>query len=276
MFLFCFARGDKLALKETKYVHNKSFLSLVGCDDNGYIIKLVTMKTVRNSNIDCDDKSEFAHYDSKMVEALSRARNKIFDLAMCNSWDYFFTGTLDKTKYDRYDLEKYHKDLTKMIRNFNSYHNANIKFLFIPEKHKDGAWHIHGLLSGVPDSELYRFKIGDKMSADIVKEISRGKAVFNWKRYSDKFGFCDLTVPDNRVAINKYITKYVSKELFNSMSELGAHLYYRSRGLYEPIKIKEGFMSCNDIKPTFESEYCVVYELPYDAVILEKIKSAFL
>lgn len=263
-----------MPLREQKYLYNKSYLSLIGCAENGYIIKLVTMKTVRNSNIACDEIRETEHYDFKLDESVARARTKIFDLAMCNSWDYFFTGTLSPDKYNRFDLEKYHKDFCNMICNLNSYHKCNIKFLIIPERHADGAWHFHGLLSGVPESELQQFKLGDKMGKDIAELVKKGEKVFNWSRYSKKFGFCSLGEVKSRVAVNKYITKYVTKDLQKTVSDVGAHMYYRSRGLAEPLKIKEGFMSGIDIKPTFENDYCAITELEYSEELLQILQNA--
>lgn len=264
-----------MPLKERKYVHNKSYLYVIGCAENGRKIKLVTMKTVRNSNVVVDDAAaDTLHYDFKLSESIYRARTKIYDLAMCNAWDYFFTGTLSPDKYDRYNLEKFHKDFTRMIANYNNNHNCNIKFLVIPERHKDGAWHIHGLLSGVPESELQQFHVGDKMGKDIAELVKKGENIFNWQRYADKFGFCSLGEVKSRVAVNKYITKYITKDLQMTVSDVGAHMYYRSRGLAEPIKIKEGFMSGCDIKPTFENDYCSVTELDYSEELSQILQNA--
>lgn len=41
--------------------------------------------------------------------SLSRARRNVLALALCNDWKYFATFTLDKTKYDRYNLEVWKK-----------------------------------------------------------------------------------------------------------------------------------------------------------------------
>lgn len=49
-------------------------------------------------------RDEFASNEEKLENSLSRSRNKVFEYAYCNDWEYFVTMTLDKTKYDRYDL----------------------------------------------------------------------------------------------------------------------------------------------------------------------------
>lgn len=249
-----------MPLRSKLYSQNKSFVSLIGCPDNGYIIKIVTLASVRNSGVECDDISVTNHYDEKLAESLSRTRNKIFELAMCNCWDYFFTGTLDKNKYDRYDLDKFHKDFTRMIVKLNEKKGLHIKFLIIPEQHKDGAWHFHGLLYGLPFNELSLFR----------------DDLYNWSRYDKKFGFSSLSKVKNKVAVNKYILKYITKDLSCSVSEVGAHMYYRSRGLQEAFKFKEGFAELGDFKPSFENDYCSVIELEYSPETIEKVLNCFI
>ena len=71
------------------------------------------------------------------------------EYALCNNWEYFVTLTIDKKKQDRYNLQNYIHDLGVWIGNYNKKYNTKLKYLLIPEKHKDGAIHCHGLFSGV-------------------------------------------------------------------------------------------------------------------------------
>lgn len=266
-------------LRVPKYAHNKSYVSLIGCEENGFTIKVVTMKTVRNAGVEIGNEersSDTNSYDFKLQESISRAKSKIFDLAMCNSWDYFFTGTLSPEKYDRYDLDKFHKDLTRFFRNQGRKYNCKIRFLLIPERHSDGAWHMHGLIGGLSADALKQFAIGDTMSWQIARLVEKGDIIYNWLDYSKKFGFTTLGKVKNRQAVNKYITKYITKDLSCTVSDVGAQMYYRSRDLQEPIKIKEGFMSvAADLKPNYESDYCSITEIPYNEKTLEHILSCF-
>ena len=63
----------------------------------------------------------------KLLANLSRAKNKVQEYALCNNFDYFVTLTIDRLKYDRYDLKKYYKDLGKFINNYNTNHSSKIK-----------------------------------------------------------------------------------------------------------------------------------------------------
>ena len=275
-----------MPLREQKFLHNKSFVKLYGTVENGYIIKVVTMKTVRNSNIVCDDDIEFAHYDNKMSESVARARSKIFEYAMCNNWGFFFTATLDPSKYDRFDLETFHSDLTEWFYSLYRYNAAfteKIKFLLIPERHKNGAWHMHGLLSGIPLSVLHQFRIGDRMSIQIAKLVRAGRKIYNWEDYQNKFGFCTLEPIQNSQAVAKYVTKYITKDVNETVTDVGAHMYYHSRPLNCAQKIKEGFLCGNtntlDVPEnqykSFETDYCVISELPYSAELMQQLLDAF-
>lgn len=213
--------------------------------------------------------------EKKLAENIVRAKSKIFELAFCNKWDYFFTGTIDGKKYDRTDLEKYHKDLTVFIRNKSVKYNSKIDYLFIPELHSDGvSWHIHGFIKGLPREALTQFCVGDVMGKALAEKVKNGDTVFNWNDYSKHFGFCDLEPIRNFEAVSKYITKYINKNLADSVTELNAHLYYHSRGLNTAQIIKKGTMLA-DIAPDFMNEYCSFTWLPYSDELLEALQNSF-
>ncbi len=267
-----------MPLVEPKYKYDQYILKLYGYGNNKKL-KLTRMNVLRTSGLCIDDEEYVAKCSvnsEKLDNNIRRAKQKIFELAFCNSWELFFTGTLDATKYDRSDLNRFHSDLTRFIRNYNSRYNFNIKFLFIPELHNDGkSWHIHGFFKGLPVSHLSQFKIGDIMGKSISKKVKNGDIVYNWLSYSKKFGFCDLEPIRNAEAISKYITKYINKNLSNSVTELNAHLYYHSRGLKTAETIKKGSMITPiNIEPDYSNEYCSVYWLPYNDELLDSLKDS--
>lgn len=82
-----------------------------------------------------------------------------------------FTGTLDPQKYDRTNLDKFHKDLTQWLRDYGKQHKVKIKFLLVPEQHSDGiSWHIHGFLHGLPEEHLKQFVVGDVMGKGLAEK----------------------------------------------------------------------------------------------------------
>lgn len=274
----CLRGDEKLLLKDTKYKYDQYVLKVFGYGENKRI-KLIHMNVLRNEGVEDDnDKGKVRAVNSeKLEESICRTRSKIFELAFCNPWSWFFTGTLDPKKYDRTDLKKFHSDLTNWLRQYNRYHGTQIKFLLIPELHTDGtSWHIHGFFYDLPQEHLTRFQIGDRMGKALAEKVKNGDEVFNWSAYQKKFGFCDLEPIRNAEAVSKYITKYISKNLATSVTELNAHMYYHSRGLQFAQTVKKGSMSTAiDIEPTYSNEYCDVYWLPYSAELLQELSDGF-
>lgn len=267
-----------LALMEQKYKYNQTILKVFGTGSNKKI-KVITMNILRTSGVEDENekRSERGTVNSeKLSENISRTKNTIFELAFCNPWNWFFTGTLDSKKYDRTDLKKFHKDLTQWIRDYNKKYKIKIKFLFIPELHNDcKSWHVHGFLYGLPAEHLKKFEIGDVMGKGLADKVKKGDTVYNWLPYANKFGFCDLEPIRNHEAVSKYITKYINKNIATSVTELNAHQYYVSRGLKRAEVIKKGTMFA-DIVPTYENEYCRVSWLDYSDELLAYLKNSFL
>ena len=153
----------------------------------------------------------------KLSNNISRAKSKIYELALCNDWEYFVTLTISPKKYDRYNLKAYYKDLSEFLHNFNRRRTdeTKVKYLLIPELHQDGAWHMHGLIKGLNTDELY----------------INSNNYYGWKPYEDKFGFLSLGNIRDQDRTASYITKYITKDTEKSVKELGCHLFYSSNGL---------------------------------------------
>ena len=120
--------------------------------------RLQLHRSLRNSGLEVEEKrkrekGEYVNTE-KLEENIIRARSKIFELAICNDWEFFVTLTLDKGKYNRFDLKRYRVDLAQFIRDYKKKYKIDIKYLLIPEMHKDGAWHMHGLIMGLPKEHL--------------------------------------------------------------------------------------------------------------------------
>lgn len=189
----------------------------------------------------------------KLHVSLVRSRTKIFEISMCNDWELFATFTIDPKKYDRYNLPLFFKDFSNYISNLNRNYNFNIKYLFIPEMHKDGAWHLHGLISGLPLDRLLLFKYNSKLPKYIRDKLLDGFDVYDWPSYRGKFGFCDLEKIRNKESCCKYIVKYITKDLGRSVSQSHAKVYYCSQGLNRPTVIYEGEDSEQIALPSFSN-----------------------
>lgn len=203
------------------------------CDENGNILSDRLLFTKKKKHL----KRERNINENKLENNLSRAKSKIFQYAMCNDFEYFVTLTLDSKKYDRYNLKKFVSDLGHMIRNNRARKGWNLQYILIPEQHKDGAWHLHGLFSHIPSEFL---------------EINKN-GYLDFPQYSKKFGYCSLSKIKDKNKCASYITKYVSKDLGDKI-EKNHKCYYASRGLKLPVKVFCGNLD-KEIKFDFENDF---------------------
>lgn len=211
--------------------------SLVRFTDQIY--KVIQWYSVRMPRMPGDNQ-EFKHYDHKLDSSLSRSRRVLLELALCNPWEYFCTFTQDGEKRSRDNLLEFHEDLTQFIRDQRK-KGFPIKFVFVPETHEDGSWHVHGLLSGLPESQLESFRDMDKRGYRSVNgrrlpKKLRESQFLNWTSYQSKFGFCSLGKIRNPVASGFYITKYITKESDRMVRELHLQSYWPTRGLNKAEK----------------------------------------
>ena len=108
-------------LKDREYKYDQTLLKVFG-DGEHKKIKLIRMNCLKTCGLEIDKvlKAERGtKNDSKIIESTLRSKSKIFELAYCNPWDWFFTGTINPNKQDRTDLELYHKQLTQWLRDYN-------------------------------------------------------------------------------------------------------------------------------------------------------------
>ena len=207
----------------------------------------------------------------RFSNSVSRSRSRVFELAMCNEFTHFCTFTQDEKLRDRFDLSEFRKDLAQLVRNINRGRDTKIKYLLIPEQHKNGAWHIHGLLMGLTDSDLREFTLKEKLPEKLRKRIAKGEKIYDWKRYRQAFGYFTCTEIGNQTACAKYITKYVSKDMQKNLLETGQHLFFASQGL----KGRESVLkNCADPCPVtewdFENDYVKILEIPKEGTTLFK------
>lgn len=202
---------------------------------NEYKYKITYLQSVRASG--WEEKREHSAKcsvnENKLSNNLSRAKTRLNELALCNAWDYFVTFTLDKEKYDRYNLKKFQKDFADMIHNYNKRcsDEDKVKYILVPEQHKDGAWHMHGLIKGIKKKDL----------------VLNNNGYITWKKYGDRFGYMSMDTIKDKEKVSSYILKYITKDSEKNVRELNAHMYYASKGL----KVAEVLMRSNTVEKKF-------------------------
>lgn len=197
----------------------------------------------------------------KLEASISRTRSTIFELSMCNEWEYFVTLTLNPEYHDRQDLNNYKKKLSTWIKNYNRIHKTNIKYLLIPEQHADGkSWHMHGLIMGLPEKHLHKFTEQERLPIKILIELKRGHQVYTWEAYAKTFGYISISKTRHIESVSKYITKYITKDLAKTRIGLNDHLYYCSQGLKRAELIYTGQLT-KELDEDYSNEYVKIKTL---------------
>lgn len=151
--------------------------------------------------------------------SMQRARAKLRRLALANEFEYFVTLTLDKSKIDRYDpaaiMKKLNVWLDNMVR------RNGLKYILVPEQHKDGAFHFHGFFAGrnlpVVPSGTYD---------------ACGETVYNLPQWGYGFSTAIKLRGEYPRAVG-YVCKYIGKQ--NGERPMG-RWYYSGGALQEPKK----------------------------------------
>lgn len=204
-------------------------------------------------------KTAAKHYDHKLDASLSRAKSVVLQLALCNEWDYFCTFTISGAKYDRSDLPAWRDSFTQWIRDQRK-KGDDIAYLLVPERHKDGSWHAHGLFRGLGAGNLVTFKEWDRSGFRSPNGRRLPRRLVDsdyetWPAYYEKFGNNSFGLIRSQVAAAFYVSKYISKELDRSVSDVGLHLYYCSRGLNRAEKHLDFFGRSYMIENMLQNDY---------------------
>lgn len=158
--------------------------------------------------------------DEVRSDSLKRAKDKIFEIAAANEWDYMVTFTLDEAKVNRYDSNEVKKKFCKWLENMVQ--RRGLKALIVPELHQDGAIHFHGLCNdcfNFVHSGTYKVvgrkkpvRLSTLKKLKLTPNSENVRDVFNITDY--KLGFATaVRLDSNKEAVAFYMTKYATKEL---------------------------------------------------------------
>lgn len=167
--------------------------------------------------------------------SLSRSKSTIKSICLSNDFEYFATITVNSLNCDRFSLTSCQEKMKKICKKIQR-KNKNFKYIYITEKHKDGAFHFHGMVKGL---KLYKNNNGYFSNHDF-----------------DTLGYNSFSAIKSYNKCCNYITKYITK---NCIKNEDNQIYFCSRGLnrgdtelmldYDLEKI---FLN----KKIFKNEYC--------------------
>lgn len=153
-----------------------------------------------------------------MERSMRRARAKLRRLALANDFEYFVTLTLDPKRIDRYDGAAVVKALGTWADNMARRHG--LRYILVPERHRDGAFHFHGFMDG------------RGLKAEDSGVEWDGRPVYNLPQWTLGFSTAQRLYGDYHAAVG-YCCKYIGKQA--GERPLG-RWYYSGGALQEPTK----------------------------------------
>lgn len=166
--------------------------------------------------------------------SFNRTKQQIYNISRQCNWEYFITLTFDEVKVDRYDFEACMKKANDWFHYQRKHYAKDLQYLFVPEMHKDGAWHIHGLVAQIGNMDISwkgatvtKCQVNGRWYA--LKKPQKLLEVGGWK-----YGFSNATKVNDVQKVSSYIVKYITKELCAVTK--GKKRYYRSQNIPKPLE----------------------------------------
>ncbi len=189
-----------------------------------------------------------------LSESLARSKRTIIELGLCNDWRFFATFTFSTNRKD-YELNK--NKLLTFFENVKKRKDKSLKYLLIPELHKDKSIHFHALIyfdNAIDLDYLYT----DKKTKNKVFY----SPLLNKKLGRNNF----IPIDQDSPAVSYYISKYISKDC----DRIFGVSYFCSKGLNKAErKSFDNDNLANDIKKVlyenninfFQTEYNEIYQI---------------
>lgn len=185
----------------------------------------------------------------RFYSSLQRTSSTIRALATLNRWDYWVTLTFDSRLVGGASM-RWELDTVKAVRGwlhmYNVHYGLSIKYLLVPDLHADGAFHLHGLLAGLPESCIEWWTLESAPTARIRSRIKSGVPCGSWRHYAARFGFCRLEPLKSAGAAGHYLSSHYLggiDKLEALAARLGAerNFLYHSKGLCRWRTVKGDF-----------------------------------
>lgn len=175
--------------------------------------------------------------------SLSRTKRNIREICLSNDFEYFVTFTVNSKNADRFSLDECQCLIRKRLHGYKKRICKDLKYILITEKHRNGAFHFHGMMKGLRESDFYINNNG-----------------FLSNKMFDKVGFNSFCKIDGNYArCCNYIIKYITTDCVKNSSN---QVYFCSRGLRKADKfdVKIDF----ELDYTFENDYVKILDFNSD------------
>lgn len=179
---------------------------------------------------DRSSKSDDEELKRLKYKNLYNTKSNLIDLVYHNSliepWEYFVTLTFNPEEVDSLDYQEVSTALAKWINNMK-HQNPLMSYILVPELHKSGRIHWHGVFKNVPNWNLVPAR-SPNTNRLIYKN---GVQIFNLANY--KYGHTTVSKIKNQEAVSVYCSKYMTKDMIDLAYK---KRYWSSRNLKRPTK----------------------------------------
>lgn len=173
--------------------------------------------------------------ERSLTVSMNRSVNNIYELTRANEWDYFVTLTFND-QVNRYDYDSCIGAMRMFLQRIRR-SNPDMKYVMVPELHKDGAYHFHGLFSQLDNIEIVetgRYSYGKYVfkKENIPQNlIDKCRPIYALDKY--RYGYSDVQNVEDTKRAASYIAKYITKEL--AVTTMGRKRYWHSKNCKRPI-----------------------------------------
>lgn len=201
--------------------------------------------------------------EDSIRSSVNRTKRNIVYLARSNSWDWFVTFTLNPEKVNRYNYCDSSKKVRKFLNNLRRL-VPDMVYILVPELHKDGAWHFHGLMKNIESLDMFDSGLKD----------DAGREIYNMVAYKLGWSTCTRVGESDKAA--NYLMKYITKDVCEATK--GRRRYWPSKNINRALvyqadlhgdefkALKERLYECMTWKKKVctEFQHVEIFEVPKD------------
>lgn len=202
-------------------------VKIVRFKDKVEIIKYGEMKkriSLTVPKFESTRKKSKEELERQAMQQAYRVKQKIRYYILSNDFNLFFTLTFDDSKVAATNYQEGRKAVVAWLK-YQRERYGRFGYIFVPELHKSGRIHFHGVTQGY---EPTLSEARHPKSKRLIKK--NGKQIYNTDNWQKGFSTVSKISDESKTA--SYITKYLTKELIQRAPHEPAYLV--SKGLNKP------------------------------------------
>ena len=95
-----------------------------------------------------------ANRERSQRNSKTRTIQNIYEISRANKWEYFITLTFNPEEVDSFNYQEVVHKLSDWLHNLKKRYSPELKYIIVPELHKSGRYHFHGLFSDIGNMKL--------------------------------------------------------------------------------------------------------------------------